>query len=226
MARIARSFSVLIVCGELRPALSELGLEHLADVLPDRWKRIHRRCLAGEIEKCDEDPFARADGSTDWVRWEVHPWRTGMGDIGGIIIFSEVITERKRADLELQRPPSPISLSGTVRWLRDHARAALRECGAQALVVQGDTSTAYAGALAARAAGITLVHVEAGLRTADPMRRRALLEEAERLMLADHPLLPIYFYVNKHLVKPYVTGWSDNVMNVQYSKDLRLTGGG
>jgi len=63
-------------------------------------------------------------------------------------------------------------------------------------------------------------------RQPDPARRRALLEEAERVMLADHPLLPIYFYVNKHLVKPYVSGWSDNVMNVQYSKDLRLDGGG
>jgi oligopeptide transport system substrate-binding protein len=62
-------------------------------------------------------------------------------------------------------------------------------------------------------------------RQPDPVRRRALLEEAERLMLADHPLLPVYFYVNKHLVKPYVSGWSDNVMNVQYSKDLRLSGG-
>jgi oligopeptide transport system substrate-binding protein len=41
-------------------------------------------------------------------------------------------------------------------------------------------------------------------------------------MLADHPVLPLYFYVNKHLVKPYVTGWSDNVMNAQYSKDLDL----
>ena len=39
-------------------------------------------------------------------------------------------------------------------------------------------------------------------------------------MLADHPLLPIYFYVNKHMVKPRVQGWTDNVMNVQYSKAL------
>ena len=56
----------------------------------------------------------------------------------------------------------------------------------------------------------------------DPGRRRALLEEAERVMLADHPLIPLYFYVNKHLVKPEVSGWYDNVMNVTYSKDLGL----
>jgi len=62
-------------------------------------------------------------------------------------------------------------------------------------------------------------------KQADPARRRALLEEAERTMLGDHPVLPIYFYVNKHLVKPYVQGWSDNVMNVQYSKDLRFAPG-
>jgi len=60
------------------------------------------------------------------------------------------------------------------------------------------------------------------IREADPAKRRAILEEAERVMLMDHPLLPIYFYVNKHLVKPGVQGWTDNVMNVQYSKDLRF----
>jgi len=56
----------------------------------------------------------------------------------------------------------------------------------------------------------------------DAAARRALLEEAERVMLADTPLIPIYFYVNKHLVKPQVRGWYDNVMNVTYSKDLGL----
>jgi oligopeptide transport system substrate-binding protein len=68
--------------------------------------------------------------------------------------------------------------------------------------------------------------LEQATRQGDPVQRRALLEEAERVMLADHPVLPIYFYVNKHLVKPYVSGWTDNVMNVQYSKDLALAGGG
>ena len=58
----------------------------------------------------------------------------------------------------------------------------------------------------------------------DGARRRALLEQAERLMLLDHPLIPLYFYVNKHLVKPEVQGWYDNVMNVVYSKDLALEG--
>jgi oligopeptide transport system substrate-binding protein len=57
-----------------------------------------------------------------------------------------------------------------------------------------------------------------------PARRRELLQQAESVMLKDHPLLPIYFYVNKHLVKPEVQGWYDNVMNVVYSRDLSLRG--
>jgi len=57
---------------------------------------------------------------------------------------------------------------------------------------------------------------------ADATQRRELLEAGERVMLGDHPLIPIYFYVNKHLVKPEVEGWYDNVMNVVYSKDLSL----
>jgi oligopeptide transport system substrate-binding protein len=53
--------------------------------------------------------------------------------------------------------------------------------------------------------------------------RIAHLATAERQLLADVPLIPLYFYVSKHLVAPRVSGWYDNVMNVTYSKDLSLT---
>ncbi|MFZ0500726.1 MAG: peptide ABC transporter substrate-binding protein [Steroidobacteraceae bacterium] len=56
----------------------------------------------------------------------------------------------------------------------------------------------------------------------DPAQRRGLLEQAEQLMLTDQPVIPIYFYVSKHLVKPRVTGWYSDIMNVTYSKDLGL----
>jgi oligopeptide transport system substrate-binding protein len=64
--------------------------------------------------------------------------------------------------------------------------------------------------------------LEDAARQTEGPRRRELLEQAERLMLADHPLIPLYFYTNKHLVKPQVRGWYDNVMNVVYSQDLSL----
>ncbi len=52
--------------------------------------------------------------------------------------------------------------------------------------------------------------------------RAALLAAAERRLLEDVPLIPLYFYVSKHLVAPRVAGWYDTVMNVTYSKDLAL----
>jgi PAS domain S-box-containing protein len=66
--------------------------------LPERWKAAHRRCLAGAVEGAEEDRFVRADGSAEWLRWEVHPWRNERGEVSGIILFSEVITRRKQAE--------------------------------------------------------------------------------------------------------------------------------
>ncbi|MDS4021404.1 MAG: PAS domain S-box protein [Candidatus Competibacter sp.] len=65
--------------------------------IPDRWKEIHRRCLAGATERCEEDPFPRLDGTTDWVRWEIRPWYDSGGAIGGIVLMSEDITQQVRA---------------------------------------------------------------------------------------------------------------------------------
>ena len=57
---------------------------------------------------------------------------------------------------------------------------------------------------------------------ADLGTRRLYLEESERVMLADHPVIPLYFYVSKHLVSPRVAGWGDNVLDYHYSQHLSL----
>lgn len=59
-------------------------------------------------------------------------------------------------------------------------------------------------------------------REPDRGRRRALLEEAERVALADYPVIPVYFYVSKHLVKPRVQNWQGNVLDLHLSRHLRL----
>ncbi len=69
----------------------------------DEWKAIHKRCLSGATEECAKDPFPRADGSIDWVRWQIKPWYHADGQIGGIIMFTEVITAEVEAELELAR---------------------------------------------------------------------------------------------------------------------------
>jgi oligopeptide transport system substrate-binding protein len=56
----------------------------------------------------------------------------------------------------------------------------------------------------------------------NPVFRQAYLEEAESRLLVEHPVIPIYFYVSKHLVSSRVIGWQDNVLDYHYSQHLRL----
>jgi len=70
--------------------------------LPESWKEVHRRILAGAVERNDEDPYVDNDGNPGWLQWESRPWRKPDGEIGGLILFTQVITERKRAETELR----------------------------------------------------------------------------------------------------------------------------
>ncbi len=53
----------------------------------------------------------------------------------------------------------------------------------------------------------------------DAEKRTRLMEQAEQLMLTDQPVMPLYSYVVKRLVKPYVGGVGNNIMDHHYSKD-------
>jgi PAS domain S-box-containing protein len=71
--------------------------------LPEHWKEEHKRCIGGETIKKPDEPFPRADGTTEWVRRQLCPWRDTAGSIGGLIMFTEVITKRRQIKKALKQ---------------------------------------------------------------------------------------------------------------------------
>ncbi|TQI70609.1 PAS domain S-box-containing protein [Gramella sp. Hel_I_59] len=67
------------------------------------WKKIHQECLHGSIHSMDEECFVRADGSKNWITWEVRPWYNSENRIGGIIMHTADITEIKNSEAENHR---------------------------------------------------------------------------------------------------------------------------
>jgi oligopeptide transport system substrate-binding protein len=59
-------------------------------------------------------------------------------------------------------------------------------------------------------------------KTSDPDIRRGFLANAERSMLDDYPIIPLYYFVSKRLVKPYVLGVKPNLLDRVASKELSL----
>jgi len=62
--------------------------------------------------------------------------------------------------------------------------------------------------------------LEKAYKEPDVEERRKILEEAERMLIADAPVMPIYHYATKRLVKPYVGGFQPNIMDHHYSKNM------
>ncbi|NHB69074.1 PAS domain S-box protein [Perlabentimonas gracilis] len=70
--------------------------------LPQKLRDAHQLALRGEVVRKDDDPFEMPNGSMEWTRWECRPWYEANGSIGGVIVYTELITERKQAELALR----------------------------------------------------------------------------------------------------------------------------
>jgi len=75
-------------------------------------------------------------------------------------------------DLQL---PEPYRLGSVINWLQD----TLQQQQITHVILNGDTAAALAGAVAALYSGITVTHIEAGLRSGDV----CMLEERNRIMV-------------------------------------------
>jgi len=90
---------------KLPPAKELIGRSHY-DVfpeLPESWKLVHQRTLAGEVVRADAERFVQANGIEHWVKWETRPLSQSDGTIRGIVILAEEITEKRKLEDQLRQ---------------------------------------------------------------------------------------------------------------------------
>lgn len=79
-----------------------IGRSHY-EIFPDiseDWVEIYQICMTG-ITRKGEDKIVTRSGKEEWIEWEIHPWHETSGEVGGIIIYAELVTDRKNTEMEL-----------------------------------------------------------------------------------------------------------------------------
>lgn len=64
--------------------------------------------------------------------------------------------------------------------------------------------------------------LDAALEIADVKTRHAAMAEAERIMLEDLAVIPLFFPVNRSLVSGKVSGYNDNSLNVHPNEFISI----
>ena len=87
------------------PSFDIIGKHHyeVFPDLPQKWRDVHQRALSGEVCSSECDPYERADGTLEWTRWECRPWYEADNTVGGIIVYTEIITDRIDEELRIKQ---------------------------------------------------------------------------------------------------------------------------
>ena len=62
------------------------------------WQQICDRCLMGINEKKETAIRLQIEGEIEWLKYEAAPWYSATGEVGGITIHTEIITDRKQKE--------------------------------------------------------------------------------------------------------------------------------
>ncbi|WP_242050026.1 response regulator [Planktothricoides raciborskii] len=66
--------------------------------MPDHWQENYQKALAGEIISIPEECWNRANGQKIYLRRAIHPWYSPNGQVGGIVIASDVASATPKRD--------------------------------------------------------------------------------------------------------------------------------
>lgn len=110
--------SIAMFDGEMRYLLAnqhwleDYELEHKALIgksyyeifpnCPRQLQQKHQHCLAGNIAEIELE-LLLSNGLLKWIRCKGKPWRNVEGNIGGLILFTEFISEPKQHDFVIEK---------------------------------------------------------------------------------------------------------------------------
>ncbi len=134
---------------------SDLGLEHgsivgrsiyeLAPRAYSAWSDQLADCLKGAGISGQRVHGTRADGAAAWLNTDVKPWRDSAGEIGGLMIAADDITELvetlEQAERSEDRLKLALSLADIHVWEMDYQRRELFKAGVEAAFF--DTPVTY-----------------------------------------------------------------------------------
>jgi PAS domain S-box-containing protein len=96
--------------------------------MPAGWTSAIERALSGDTASSEEELITLPDGSLEWIHWEIQPWYQKQDTIGGIIIFTEKITERKNAvETEKALIRERVRLAARLETIEEERRKISRE---------------------------------------------------------------------------------------------------
>jgi signal transduction histidine kinase/ActR/RegA family two-component response regulator len=80
--------------------------------LPAHWSGLFQRCVVyGETHHRDGEQITCADDTREWVAWDARPWRNQRGQVGGVVVASELVTSRRETELALKRANQRLTAS-------------------------------------------------------------------------------------------------------------------
>ncbi len=105
------------------PLIGRLHYDVFPDI-PQRWRDLHAQVLAQGVELSHQgERFERASGAVEWIRWSMAPWRTDGGEIGGLVLYTDVVTAQVQAQLQIQ------AAEARYRAVFDHAPMGVARVG-------------------------------------------------------------------------------------------------
>lgn len=158
----------------------------------ERWRKIFALGLAGETQRGDSAYWIKPDGSQQRVKWEIQPWRTRNGEIGGIMMFTEFQDSPSIAEVPDSESDNSYcrfretategiwgtgSLTNTIEQLQQEIRE--RQ---QAQALQQESEERYRSLIAAMAEGIILQDANGIIRTCNAAAERILGVSADQLL--------------------------------------------